>query len=117
MTAAELRRTARSEPAPFPGRTRIAPGALTTVARAVVATALGVPAAEVSVRLSDRDGGLAVDARTPVVFGTARRDQLVWVDEQRAAIADGVSVQTGAEVSAVTLVVTGVVPESTRRVR
>ncbi|MGO3886706.1 MAG: hypothetical protein ACTJHU_10460 [Mycetocola sp.] len=117
MIAAEDSPAVQAQPASFAGRTRIAPGALSTVARAVVAATLGVQPGAVSVRLSDHRGGLAVQARTPILFSSDRHDQLSWVQEQRALIADRVSGQTGAEVTSVTIEITGAVTTASRRVR
>ena len=103
------------------GRTAIAPRALELVARGVAADRLAVDVANVSIRLGDTNGLLAVAVTAPVrsaPLGSRRTGQgLVTRSEQaRADIAYDIARLTGSEVGNVTLRITGVQIEKERRV-
>lgn len=102
-------------PAAFPGRITVRQRALNTVARAVSAEALGVPANQVTVTLQDDRGLLGVSVVAPISVpdldtvspGAAGDTVLHRVAEAQATIRDATTRITGNQVGRVDVRVRG----------
>lgn len=99
------------------GRVAVTPRALTSVARGVAASRLGVAASAVSVHLSDAAGLLAVTVAAPVRLTADPGEGLIARSgAARAEIARDITEITGSTVGSVRLRVTNVQRDETRRV-
>ncbi len=113
----------------LPGRTRILRRALTKIVAAVAADTLGVEARQVNVGLRDEHGRLALTVASPIRIASLqqilqRPDALESTGGSLTAratlaqttIRDRVSTLTGSEIGHITVVLTGTVAPTDRRV-
>lgn len=119
--------TAREEATP--GRTRISGKALTSLATAIAATALGVPSGRVHATITDSSGLLGVHVRAPVTMppvtseprrriGTAVEAGTVLerLEQARSRISEEMGALSGRRVGRVVIEVTGVASVAEGRV-
>jgi hypothetical protein len=104
------------------GRVAVSTRALERTVTAVAATRLGVPFADVSVRLVDDAGLLGIAITGPLRLPPLRSPAptagaLTRIAEARAQIRDDVTRIAGAQVRTVTVAITRAVVQQERRVR
>jgi hypothetical protein len=98
------------------GRTRVSERALVTLAQAIAATSLGVPAGKVRASLDDHDGVLAAEISAPVAIGGGST-VLDQIGEAQQAVRSRLPDLTQRVVGPVRFRMTSAIPERKARVR